>query len=237
MSDTLTSPAELALTPAELAPYIQHTKIESNATRDDMVAHAREAARYGFNAAMVPASWVSVVAAELRGTGIGIASALDFPTVGVMTSAGKAAEAAEIARLGATQLDMGVQIGWLKSGMYDEFREDIAGVVRASGLPVKVMLELPLLTEEERETAVELAMEAGVSYLKNASSGQLETANPTSVRYLVDRARDGVQVKASGSIKHAQQARELLHAGAVLLGTSAGVEIVTDTADESTTSY
>ncbi|UCM89746.1 deoxyribose-phosphate aldolase [Streptomyces marincola] len=234
MTETLTT---TDLQPAELAPYIQHTRIDADATRDDMVAHAREAVTHGFNAAMVSASWVPLVAAELRGTGIEVASALDFPTVGVMTSAGKAAEAAEIARLGATQLDIGVQVGWLKSGRYDDFREDIAGVVRASGLPVKVMLELPLLTEAEKQAAVELAMEAGAKYLKNASSGQIETANPESIRYLVERARDGVLVKASGSIKTYRQALDLLRAGAVLLGTSAGISIVTDTGDESTTSY
>lgn len=236
MSDIATSPST-RLKPAELAPYIQHTKIELGTTRDEMIAHARETVEYGFNAAMVPASWVPVVAAELAGTGIGIASALDFPTVGVMTSAGKAAEAAEIARLGATQLDIGVQIGWLKSGMYDAFREDIAGVVRAAGIPVKVMLELPLLTDAEKEAAVELAQEAGVAFLKNASSGAIETANAASVRYLVERARDGVQVKASGSIKSYPQALTLLDAGAVLMGTSAGIQIVTDTGDESTVSY
>ena len=236
MTDT-TLESKQALSPAELAPYIQHTKIEVGTTRDEMIAHVKETVEHGFNAAMVPASWVPLVAAELAGTGVGIASALDFPTVGVMTSAGKAAEAAEIARLGATQLDIGVQVGWLKSGMYDEFREDIAGVVRASGIPVKVMLELPLLTDAEKETAVELAQEAGAAFLKNASSGQIETANPTSVRYLVERAREGVQVKASGSIKSYRQALDLLGAGAVLLGTSAGISIITDTGDESTVSY
>ncbi|URN13631.1 hypothetical protein LUW77_26020 [Streptomyces radiopugnans] len=88
MSDTTTTAtAEPTLSPAEMAPYIQHTRIDPDATRDDMVAHAREAVAHGFNAAMVPASWVPVVAAELRGTGIEVASALDFPTVGVMTSA------------------------------------------------------------------------------------------------------------------------------------------------------
>jgi deoxyribose-phosphate aldolase len=225
------------LTPAEMAPYIQHTKIEVGSTRDEMVAHAQEAIKYGFNAAMVPASWVPLVAAELAGTGIQIASALDFPTVGVMTSAGKAAEAAEIARLGATQLDIGVQLGWLKSGMYDEFREDIAGVVRASGIPVKVMLELPLLTDTEKDIAVELAMDAGAAYLKNASSGQIETANPESVRFLVERAREGVLVKASGSIKSYTQGLSLLRAGAVLLGTSAGIEILQDSGNENTISY
>ena len=233
----ITARSETVLTPAELAPYIQHTKIELGTTRDEMIAHARETAEYGFNAAMVAASWVPLVASELAGTGIGIASALDFPTVGVMTSAGKAAEAAEIARLGATQLDIGVQIGWLKSGMYDEFREDIAGVVRASGIPVKVMLELPLLTDAEKEAAVELAQEAGAAYLKNASSGAIETANPDSIRYLVERAREGVLVKASGSIKSYPQALSLLDAGAVLMGTSAGIQIVTDTGDDSTVSY
>jgi deoxyribose-phosphate aldolase len=233
----ITTTGDITLTPAELAPYIQHTKIELGTTRDEMIAHVKETVEYGFNAAMVPASWVPLVASELAGTGIGIASALDFPTVGVMTSAGKAAEAAEIARLGATQLDMGVQIGWLKSGMYDEFREDIAGVVRASGIPVKVMLELPLLTEAEKEAAVELAQEAGAAFLKNASSGAIETANPDSIRYLVERARPGVQVKASGSIKSYPQAISLLAAGAVLMGTSAGIQIVTDTGNESTVSY
>lgn len=236
MTDT-TVPSAVSLSPAEVAPYIQHTKIEPGATRDEMIAHAREAAEHGFNAAMIPASWIREVASELAGTGVEIASALDFPTVGVMTSAGKAAEAEAIAKLGATQLDMGVQIGWLKSGMYDAFRDDIAGVVKASGIPVKVMLELPLLTDAEKDAAVDLAMEAGVAFLKNASSGQIETASPDNIRYLVGRARDGVKVKASGSIKTYRQALELISAGAVLLGTSAGTSIINDTSDETTASY
>ncbi|WP_166979380.1 deoxyribose-phosphate aldolase [Paramicrobacterium fandaimingii] len=236
MTDT-TATGTATLSPAELAPYIQHTKIETGVTRDEMIAHAREAIEHGFNAAMVPASWVREVAGELSGTGVQLATALDFPTVGVMTSAGKAAEAESIAKLGATQLDIGVQVGWLKSGMYDAFRDDIAGVVQASGIPVKVMLELPLLTDAEKETAVELAMEAGAAFLKNASSGQIETANPASIRYLAERARDGVKVKASGSIKAYKQALSLIDAGAVLLGTSAGMEIISDTGDENTTSY
>jgi deoxyribose-phosphate aldolase len=225
------------LTPAQIASYIQHTKIEVGATREEMIAHVEDAIKYGFSAAMVPGSWVPLTASILQGTGIEVASALDFPTVGVMTSAGKAAEAAELVRLGATQIDIGVQIGWLKSGMFDEFREDIAGVVRASGVPIKVMLELPLLTDAEKELAVQLSMEAGVAYLKNASSGQIETANPASIKYLVERAKNGVLVKASGSIKHLAQARELIAAGASLLGTSAGIEIISGLSNSETKSY
>lgn len=226
-----------ALKPSELAPYIQHTLIDVGLTRDDMIRHAGEAVEYGFNAAMVPGSWVPLVAEVLKGTGVIVASALDFPTVGVMTSAGKAAEAAELVRLGAEQIDIGVQIGWLKSGDLDGFRSDIAGVVQAAGVPIKVMLELPLLTDAEKELAVSLSIEAGAKYLKNASSGKIETANPESIRYLVERAPEGVLVKASGSITGYAQTVSLLQAGAVCVGTSAGIKIIQNTADEQTTSY
>jgi deoxyribose-phosphate aldolase len=226
-----------SLTGRELAPYIQHTLIAVGTTSEQVIAHAKEAIEYGFDAAMVAGSWVPLTVDVLRGTGIKVASALDFPTVGVMTSAGKAAEAAELVRLGAQEIDMGVQVGWLKSGDYDGFREDIAGVVRAAGVPIKVMLELPLLTEDEKTAAIELACEAGATYLKNASSGQIEVANPDSIRYLVERAPEGVLVKASGGIKSRDQIVALLSAGAAKVGTSAGVQVVTDTTNESTESY
>ena len=201
------------------------------------VTHLQEALDHGFDAAMVAGSWVPLAADVLAGTDVTVASALDFPTVGVMTSAGKAAEAAELVRLGAREIDMGVQVGWLKSGDYDGFRDDIAGVVRAAGVPIKVMLELPLLTDAERAAAVELSCEAGAAYLKNASSGAIETANPASIRYLVERAPAGVLVKASGGITTRAQVLDLLAAGAAKVGTSAGIAILADTADETTTSY
>ena len=234
----MTRPSDPAeLTGKVLAAYIQHTKIAVGTTREQMLTHLQECLDHGFDAAMVAGSWVPLAAEVLAGTDITVASALDFPTVGVMTSAGKAAEAAELVRLGARELDIGVQVGWLKSGDHDAFREDIAGVVRAAGVPVKVMLELPLLTDAEKEAAVELACEAGAAYLKNASSGAIETANPQSIRYLVERAPEGVLVKASGGITNRSQVVALLQAGAAKVGTSAGIAIVTDTSDDSTPSY
>jgi deoxyribose-phosphate aldolase len=212
-----------------LAAYIQHTRIEVGITREQAIAHAEECITFGFDAAMVAGSWVKLTAEVLSGTGVKVASAIDFPTVGVMTSVGKAAEAAELVRLGATQIDIGVQIGWLKSGDYAGFREDIAGVVRASGVPIKVMLELPLLTDAEKEAAIALSCEAGAAYLKNASSGQIEVASPASIRYLVARAPAGVRVKASGGIRTWEHAVALLEAGAALVGTTAGIAIVAGT--------
>lgn len=222
---TKVSPDKIS-NPRELAPYIQHTLIGIGTTEKQSIRHAEEAAEYGFDAAMVAGSQVPITASVLKGTGVGIASALDFPTTGVMTSAGKAAEAAELVRLGATQIDIGVQIGWLKDGRYDDFKNDIAGVV-AAGVPVKVMLELPLLTEAEKEAAVELSIEAGATYLKNASSGSVEKASVESIRYLKERAPEGVFVKGSGGISTYDHALSLIQAGAVLVGSSNSIAIVT----------
>jgi deoxyribose-phosphate aldolase len=84
---------------------------------------------------------------------------------------------------------------------------------------------------------VELACEAGAAYLKNASSGQVETANVDSIRYLVERAPEGVLVKASGGITNRQQIVALLAAGAAKVGTSASIAVVTETTDAATQSY
>ncbi|MDR1152030.1 MAG: deoxyribose-phosphate aldolase [Bifidobacteriaceae bacterium] len=209
-----------------IAPHIQHTLIGIGTTRARTIRHAEEAAEHGFDAAMVAGSCVALTAEVLRGTGVKVASALDFPTTGVMTSAGKAAEAAELVRQGADQIDIGVQIGWLKDGRYADFRTDIAGVV-AAGVPVKVMLELPLLTGSERDAAVELAVEAGAAYLKNASSGAVEKASVASIRYLVAKAPAGIGVKGSGGIATLEHALSLIRAGAALVGSSNSVAIVT----------
>ena len=233
----MTAPQGEALRGSSRARVIQHTLIAADVTHDRVVAHAEECLQWGFNAAMVSGTWVREVAAVLSGSTVVVASALDFPIVGITTPAGKAAEAAQLVADGAQQLDIGCQIGWLKSGRFDDFRDDIAGVVRASGVPVKVMLELPLLTKNEREAAVELAMEAGAAYLKNASSGAVEIANADSIRWLAGRARDGVRVKASGGITTTAAVIELVDAGAALVGTSAGIAIVQGTADERTRSY
>lgn len=224
-------------TQATVARAIQHTLIAADVTKERVIAHAQECVTYGFNAAMVQGSWVEVVASELRGTGIQVASALDFPIVGTMTPQGKASEARELVRRGAQQIDIGVQIGWLKSGMDKEFYEDIRSVVQSAEVPIKVMLELPLLTESEKARAVDLSIEAGAAFLKNASSGSVEIANPESISYLASRVPSGVGVKASGGITSFRQTVELLEAGADMVGTSAGIRIVAGNPDSSGESY
>lgn len=218
--------APLGWTPARLASRIQHTLIRTDTTREDVERHCRECIEFGFDAAMIAGNWLGLARRLLAGSGIKLASAVDFP-IADMTTAGKVAEARELVALGAVELDVTANVGWLKSGLEREFRDDIRAVVDAARpAVVKVMLELPLLTPAERSRALELAVEAGVRYVKNASSSAVEIANPESIRYLRERLPPTVGVKASGGIRTFEQAVALLNAGADLLGSSASVAIV-----------
>jgi deoxyribose-phosphate aldolase len=211
---------------SRLAGRIQSTLISNRLTEALWEEHIQQCLEYRFHAAMIPAAWVKKTADALRGTGIRIASFVDLP-YGTMSSAGKAYEAGRIVDDGGEEVDLMPNVGFLLSGMEREYADDIRGVVQAArGRPVKIMLELPLLNEAQRQRAIELSIEAGVSYLKNASSGAVGIATPEDIRYLRRMAPAHIGIKASGGIKTTQQVRDLLEAGADLVGTSAGVEIV-----------
>jgi deoxyribose-phosphate aldolase len=209
-----------------LAVRIQHTLISNVLTQALWEAHMNECLQFHFNAAMIPPAWVKKTAQRLQGTGIKVASFVDFP-YGTMTSAGKSNEAKEIVDAGGEEIDLMPNVGFLLSGMEKEYFADIHGVVRSAGnIPVKIMLELPLLSAQQKERAVALSVAAGVTYLKNASGGAVGVATPEEIRFLRRLAPPQVKVKASGGIKTAQQVQDLLEAGAELVGTSSGVKIM-----------
>jgi len=210
----------------KLASRIQSTIISNTLTRERWERHVAECLQYRFQAAMIPPAWVKPTSEALRGTGIKTASFVDFP-YGTMTSAGKACETACLVEAGAEEVDLMPNVGFLLSGMEREYAEDIAGVVKAAGkVPIKIMLELPLLNEQQKLRAVALSIEAGAAYLKNASGGAVGTATPEQIAFLRKLAPPHVRIKASGGIKTAQQVRALVTAGADLVGTSSGVQIV-----------
>lgn len=211
---------------ASLACHIQHTIISNALTEERWRQHVAECAQYQFHAAMVPPAWVKKTVQALRGSRIRTASFVDFP-YGTMTSGGKAFEAGQLVALGAEEIDLMPNIGFLLSGMEKEYFDDIRAVVEAAGgVPVKIMLELPLLSAAQKERAVALSVEAGVAYLKNASGGAVGVATAEDMKFLRRLAPASVRVKASGGIKTVQQVRDLLGAGADLVGTSSGVAIM-----------
>ena len=220
MPESLASEAHL------LASKIQHTLISNALTRGRWEQHISECREYGFHAAMVPPSWVKSTSEALRGTGIRTVSWIDFP-LGTMTSAIKTCEARHLVEEGAEELDLMPNVGFLLSGMEKEFFADIAGAVAAAGTrPVKVILELPLLSSTERLRAVDLAIQAGAAYLKNVSGGAVGVATVEDIRFLRNVAPSSIKIKASGGIKTTKQVKELLAAGADLIGSSAGAAII-----------
>lgn len=226
MSESQPSAQAIQDEASQFASRIQSTIMSNQLTVSLWEQHIADCQKYGFHAAMIPAAWVTRTARALRGSGIRVASFIDLP-YGTMTTSGKAYEAGCLVQEGAQEIDLMPNLGFLLSGMEREYFENIRGVVEAAtGIPVKVVLELPLLNAQQRERAVALSVEAGAAYLKNASSGAVGVATPEQIRFLRRLAPASVGVKASGGIRTAQQVRELLEAGAELVGTSAGVQIV-----------
>lgn len=228
MSDAKKTSGILESEAAQLAGRIQSTIVSNTLTRARWEEHIAECVKYHFQAAMIPPAWVKRTADALRGTGIRVASFVDYP-YGTMTSAGKAYETGQLVQNGAEEVDLMPNVGFLLSGMEREYAEDIRGVVQAAGrTPVKIMLELPLLNAQQRERAVALSVDAGVAYLKNASGGAVGVATPEQIAFLRRLAPARVRVKASGGIKTAQQVRGLVAAGADLVGTSSGAQIMAE---------
>lgn len=211
---------------SDLAGRIQHTQVAPAASRSDIERLLDECLEHGFHGAMVNPIWVPLAAERLSGSGARVCTALDFPMGGATTHSVVQA-AREAVEQGADEIDVMTKPGWLRSGMEAAYRDHLRAVVEAvPGATVKAMLEMALLTRDELSRAVELCVEAGVAYVKNSSGYDGGRATVEVVERLVELAAGRVAVKASGGIRTAEQARELLDAGAGLLGSSSGVAIV-----------
>lgn len=201
--------------------------VRPDATLADIDQLCRDCVTYHFHGALVAPIWLEEARARLEGSDVVICTALGYP-MGGMTALAKAFEVRDAIARGAQQIDFMPAIGYLKSGRRDAFRDDMRAVVSAAeGVAVKAMLEFGLLGADEKRIAAELAIEAGVQYVKNSSGwGQGGQATPEDVELLHRLARGRVKVKASGGIRTFEQAVALVQAGAELLGTSAGVAIM-----------
>jgi deoxyribose-phosphate aldolase len=177
---------------------------------------------------MVNPAWVPEVVSVLRGTGIATGTVIGFP-LGASLPETKAAEAASLAALGAHDLDMVINIGWLRSGLDRLVAEDIAAVARAAhdaGAILKVILETCLLTDVEKRRASRLAIDAGADFLKTSTGFSTHGATPADVTLLREIAGLHTGVKASGGIRTLADARAMIAAGANRIGASASVSIV-----------
>jgi len=224
------------LTREELAARIQFTNVRANATAAEIRRHCEAAAEAGVQGVMLQPCWVRLAREILAGSGVKVATAVAYP-MGGETAEMKAGLMREAVRLGAEEIDFQPNIGFLRSGMLEEFAAEIRLVVAAAdGRPVKSMSEFGFLNEEERRLCVQIAEECGVAQIKN-SSGIGPGGSPATVEdilFIRRHLRGRAGVKASGGIRSRGQAEALIAAGADLLGTSAALEILAGSAAEST---
>ncbi len=222
--------AALALFPdaAALAATLDHTLLRPDATDAQVRALTQEAARCRFACAMVNPAWIPLAHTVLSGTGIRVGTVVGFP-LGASLPQTKIAEAQQAARAGALDLDVVLNIGVLRSGLFDPVRDEIREVARAAhgeGAILKVILETCLLTDEEKRTAARLCMEAGADFVKTSTGFSTGGATVADVALLRASVGDRCGVKASGGIRTLADAVRMATAGANRIGASVSVAIL-----------
>ena len=220
----MTEAAEFLDQTIDLAPLIDHALLTPTATPEQVSRWCAEADRYGFASVCVYPVYVRQAAELLHQSGVRVSTVVGFPT-GASTSSTKLFEAQEAVDNGATELDVVINLGWLKSGQQDALHREIATICEETGQVVKAILETALLTPTEISLAAELCMDAGVAFLKT-STGWQGGATLAVVAQLQRLTQGRVGIKASGGIRTADQAIALVQAGATRLGTSRGPELI-----------
>ena len=211
----------------KMAGMIDHTILKADATLDQIVNLCREARENGFASVCVNSCWVRLCSELLRGSAVSVCSVVGFP-LGAMISDAKAFETCSAIENGATEIDMVINIGALKSRDYRTVAKDILAVVDAAhsgGALVKVIIETCLLTEEEKKIACLISKACGAEFVKTSTGFSTGGATVEDVRNMKNWVGETVEVKASGGVRSAADAKAMIEAGASRIGTSSGIKI------------
>jgi deoxyribose-phosphate aldolase len=207
---------------------IDHTLLKPDATRAEIEKLCREASEFHFATVCVNPAWVATAAALLRGTGVGVCSVVGFP-LGATTADVKAYETRRAIFDGATEIDMVINVGALKSGDLRTVERDIEGVVescRQCGVISKVIIEAALLTDEEKIAACSLSKAAGADFVKTSTGFAAGGATAADVALMRRVVGADMGVKAAGGVRDLEGLKAMVAAGATRVGASAGVKIV-----------
>ncbi len=213
--------------PADMAGLIDHTLLKAEATRDDVRKLCEEARKHRFASVCVNTTWVPVCKSLLSGSGVMVCAVVGFP-LGAMSPTAKAYEARDAVRAGASEIDMVINIGALKSKDYETVFEDICRVVKASHpAKVKVILETGGLSQEEKIIGCTLSKLAGAHFVKTSTGFGAGGATVEDIALMRKLVGKDMGVKASGGVRTREDAEKMARAGANRLGASASVAIVT----------
>jgi deoxyribose-phosphate aldolase len=213
---------------AEIARYIDHTLLKSDATPDAVVKLCAEAAEGGFASVCVNSSHVALCAERLQGSRTAVCSVVGFPLGAALTDA-KVAEARLAMDAGATEIDMVIAVGYLKAGRVDRVCDDIAAVAaacHARGVLLKVIIETCLLTDVEKTAACLAIVEAGADFCKTSTGFSTAGATVHDVALMRHVVGPNLGVKAAGGVRTYADAMAMISAGATRIGASSSLQIL-----------
>lgn len=212
---------------SQIAKMIDHTLLKADATKEQVKTLCEEAKEYSFASVCVNPTWVQYASELLAGTEVKVCTVIGFP-LGATTSATKAFETANAIENGATEVDMVINIGALKDKNFDLVKEDIKAVVDAAKgkALTKVIIETSLLTDEEKEKACVLAVEAGTDFVKTSTGFSTGGATVEDIALMRKTVGPEIGVKASGGVRSSEDTEKMIEAGATRIGASSGVAIV-----------
>lgn len=205
---------------------IDHTILAQDATEAQVSKICDEAKQYHFASVCVNPCWVSYCAEKLKGTDSKVCTVIGFP-LGATSTASKVFELQQAIKDGATELDMVINVGWLKDHKDDLVEKEISLLKQACGnLVLKVIIETCLLTEEEKVRACLLAKKAGADFVKTSTGFSKGGATAEDIALMRKTVGPDMGVKASGGVRTKDDMIKMVENGATRIGTSHGVELV-----------
>ncbi len=209
----------------DILARVDHTLLAQTATWDEVRAICDDGLRYATASVCIPACYVKQ-AKDYVGDRLAICTVIGFPN-GYSTTATKCFEARDAFENGADEIDMVINVGWVKDGLYDAVRDEIAAVKEAcGGKLLKVIIETCLLTEEEKIALCRIVSKAGADYIKTSTGFSTGGATREDVALMRAHVAPHVKVKAAGGISSMQDAADFIALGADRLGTSRIVKLV-----------
>lgn len=209
----------------EILKAVDHTLLSQQATWDEIKAICDDGIRYGCASVCIPPAYVADAARYVAGR-IPVCTVIGFPN-GYSTTAVKCCEAADAVKNGADEIDMVINIGWLKDRRYDDLLYEINEVKKVcAGRLMKVIIETCLLSDEEKIRMCGIVSESDADYIKTSTGFSSGGATKEDIRLFCEHIRPGTKIKAAGGIASLSDAEDFLKLGASRLGTSRIVKII-----------
>ena len=209
----------------EILSKVDHTLLAQTATWEEIRAICDDGIKYHTASVCIPASYVKQAAEYVDGK-LTICTVIGFPN-GYSTTASKCFEATDAVHNGAEEVDMVINIGWVKDQRWDDLLEEIKAVKQhCEGRLLKVIIETCLLTDEEKIKMCEIVSDSGADYIKTSTGFSTAGATFHDVELFAKHVKPGVKIKAAGGISSLEDAEKFIELGASRLGTSRVVKIV-----------